>query len=66
MNKVRVTQDPKRVLSAEMKQWLIDHKDYTFKVERTYEDRSFGWPVSFCVKLYKVDFWITEDLLIEL
>ena len=55
-----------RILNKEMQAWLEEHKDITYMVERTYEDHASGWPVSCGVKLYKVDFWITEDLLLAL
>jgi hypothetical protein len=40
-----------------MKEWLKDHQDHKFRVERI---------VDGSVKLYKIDFWITLDLLQEI
>lgn len=44
-----------RIINDSMKQWMEENKDRVFIVEKTYQDD---------VKLYKVDFWITEDLLL--
>lgn len=62
-DKVRLKQEYHRIVNKDMCQWIIDHREKKFTVESTYEDKSSGWPVSHCVKLYKLDFWITEDLL---
>mgnify|MGYP003607670547 CR=1 FL=1 len=46
-----------------MKQWIIDHKDSKFTIESVFKDETFGWPSTVSVKLYKMNFWIIEDLL---
>ena len=43
-------------VNSEMRQWLIDHEDRTYRVENV---------VDGAAKLYKVDFWMTLDLLNE-
>jgi len=45
-----------RVVNKEMQEWLENNKDRIYKVERIYEES---------VKLYKIDFWISADLLVE-
>jgi hypothetical protein len=54
-DKVKVVH-PTRIINDEMKTWIDEHKDQVFKVERySVMDEA--------VKLYKVNFWVTEDLL---
>ena len=54
-DKVKLNLSTNRILSQPMKEWMIEHKDRSFRVERV---------VDGTVKLFKVDFWISEDLLI--
>lgn len=54
---VTPTKNSRRWINAEMKEWLKDHQDHKFRVERI---------VDGSVKLYKIDFWITLDLLQEI
>lgn len=54
-DKVKLNFNHSRILNESMKDWMIEHKDAVFKVERCLDG---------AVKLYKVNFWITEDLLI--
>lgn len=44
-----------RTVNKEMQEWLDKNQGRAYKVERTFEN---------VVKLYKVDFWVTEDLLL--
>ena len=53
-DKVKLNFNHKRILSDSMQEWMEEHKDIIFKVERTLDD---------AVKLFKVNFWITQDLL---
>jgi hypothetical protein len=53
---VRVIQNPKKILNDSMIDWINLHQDTIFKVDRIVEDS---------VKLFKVDFWISKDLIEE-
>jgi len=55
-SKVKVINNNKRILSDSMISWIEEHSNKIYKVERV---------VDGCAKLYKVDFWITLDLLEE-
>jgi len=55
-SKVKVINNSKRILSDSMISWIEEHSNKIYKVERV---------VDGCAKLYKVDFWITLDLLEE-
>jgi len=55
-SKVKVINNSKRILSDPMISWIEEHSNKIYKVERV---------VDGCAKLYKVDFWITLDLLEE-
>lgn len=55
-SKVRVIMNEKRMLNDSMISWIKQHSNKIYKVERV---------VDGCAKLYKVDFWITLDLLEE-
>jgi hypothetical protein len=53
-DKVKLNLNYTRILNDSMKEWMAEHKDIIFKVEKISDET---------VKLYKVDFWITKDLL---
>lgn len=53
---VRVVNKSQRILNPEMIQWIEDHKDSKFYVEKVCDTSA---------KLSKVNFWITFDLLEE-
>lgn len=55
-SKVKVVNNKNKILNDSMKDWIEDHKDQVFKIERILGE---------AVKLYKVDFWLTIDLLEE-
>lgn len=54
-SKVKVVAVPGKFLNDSMLDWIAEHRDRTFTVERIIGDTA---------KLYKVDFWVTLDLLV--
>ena len=55
-SKVKVINNNKRILSDSMISWIEEHFDRVYKVEKIVDNS---------VKLFKVDFWISIDLLEE-
>lgn len=55
-SRVKVIHNKNKILNDAMTDWIKDHSDKVFKVERIADG---------CAKLFKVDFWITLDLLEE-
>jgi len=55
-SKVRVIMNEKRMLNDSMISWIKEHIDGVYKVEKIVDNS---------VKLFKVDFWISIDLLEE-
>lgn len=55
MGRVKLNMDHHRILNGDMLEWMERNKDKTFWVERVMDGT---------VKLRKVDFWISEDLLV--
>ncbi len=53
-DRVKLNFNYSRILNDSMIDWMMEHKDKTFKIEQI---------VGNGIKLYKVDFWITDDLL---
>jgi hypothetical protein len=69
-DRVRVIQ-PDRILNQDMVEWIKNHSDIIFKIERIMpqtldicRDKEWETILSYnVVKLFKVDFWLTEDLI---
>lgn len=53
-DKVKFMKHYRRIVCDEMKKYIEEHKDRIYTVEKTDGD---------CVKLYRVGFWISNDLL---
>lgn len=53
-DKVKIKQHYFRVVNEDMKRWVVLHKNDRFTIENIIDGSC---------KLYKIDFWITEDLL---
>ena len=55
-SRVYVVNNPNRILNDSMLDWISEHAGVVFKVERVVGDS---------VKLFKVNFWVSNDLLVE-
>ena len=55
-SRVKVIHNKNKILNDTMIDWIKNHSDRVFKVERIADG---------CAKLFKVDFWISLDLLEE-
>ena len=55
-SKVKLNFEASRILTDSMREWMKEHRNRIFTVERIGEES---------IKLFKVDFWITKDLLQE-
>lgn len=53
-SKVKLNLNYSRVLSPDMVKWMNEHADNIFVIEKSDMNSS---------KLFKIDFWITNDLL---
>ena len=56
-DKVKVNFEFTRYITDDMRDWILEHKDVVFKIEKIVDNS---------IKLFKVNFWITEDLLIKI
>jgi len=56
-DKVKLNFDHNRLLTDDMISWMEEHKTSIFKIEKISDES---------VKLFKINFWITKDLLILL
>ena len=56
-SRVKVIHNKDKFLNDAMIDWINDHLDRIFKVEKIADG---------CAKLFKVDFWISLDLLEEI